>query len=118
MLDVLMLISCNLDLLSEYMANAGQANNSETLDQAISHITRKTRDLRRQLRQAVVDHVSDSFLETNVPLLLLIEAAKAGDEARLGECAERFEEHARKLVDVSAASSLAKLCSFVELRVL
>lgn len=41
---------------------------------------KKTRDLRKQLRKAVVDHVSDSFLETNVPLLILIEAAKAGNE--------------------------------------
>jgi len=41
---------------------------------------KRTRDLRKQLRKAVVDHVSDSFLETNVPLLILIEAAKAGNE--------------------------------------
>lgn len=44
---------------------------------------KKTRDLRKQLRKAVVDHVSDSFLETNVPLLILIEAAKAGNEGEV-----------------------------------
>jgi hypothetical protein len=41
---------------------------------------RKTRDLRQKLRKAVVDHVSDSFLETNVPLLVLIKKAQNGNE--------------------------------------
>jgi len=54
-----------------------------------------------QLRKAVVDHVSDSFLETNVPLLVLIEAAKAGDEKGVEEYAGVFADHANKLVEVS-----------------
>ena len=53
-----------------------------------------------QLRKAVVDHVSDTFLETNVPLLVLIEAAKAGDEKGVEEYAQVFSEHANKLVEV------------------
>ena len=65
----------------------------------------KTRNLRRQLRKAVVDHVSDSFLETNVPLLILIDAAKRGDEAKVEEYAQVFHEHANKLVEVSALTS-------------
>ncbi len=36
--------------------------------------------LRRQLRKAVVDHVSDSFLEPDTPLLMLISAAREGRE--------------------------------------
>lgn len=47
-----------------------------------------------------MDHVSDSFLETNVPLLVLIEAAKAGDEKGVEEYAQVFAEHANKLVEV------------------
>jgi catenin alpha len=35
---------------------------------------------RRQLRKAVVDHVSDSFLEPDTPLLMLISAAREGRE--------------------------------------
>jgi len=35
---------------------------------------------RRQLRKAVVDHVSDSFLEPETPLLMLITAAREGRE--------------------------------------
>ena len=52
----------------------------------------------------MVDHVSDSFLETNVPLLVLIEAAKAGDEKGVEEYAGVFADHANKLVEVSWAS--------------
>lgn len=53
---------------SEYMGNAGRKERSDALNSAIDKMTKKTRDLRRQLRKAVMDHVSDSFLETNVPL--------------------------------------------------
>uniref|UniRef100_A0A646QDC8 Catenin alpha n=1 Tax=Hemiscolopendra marginata TaxID=943146 RepID=A0A646QDC8_9MYRI len=89
------------DLLSEYMANVGKKEPTESLDKAIEHMCRKTRDLRRQLRKAVVDHVSDSFLETNVPLLVLIEAAKIGKEKEVEEYAQVFTEHANKLVEVA-----------------
>jgi catenin alpha len=42
-----------------------------------------------------------SFLETNVPLLVLIEAAKAGNEKEVEEYALVFTEHANKLVEVN-----------------
>ena len=48
-----------------------------------------------------MDHVSDSFLETNVPLLLLIEAARSGNAKEVEEYANVFREHANKLVEVS-----------------
>lgn len=48
-----------------------------------------------------MDHISDSFLETNVPLLVLIEAAKSGNEKEVKEYAQVFREHANKLVEVS-----------------
>ncbi|KAL8622357.1 Catenin alpha-2 [Nucella lapillus] len=89
------------DLLSEYEKNAGRREPSENLEKAIDNMNKKTRDLRRQLRKAVVDHVSDTFLETNVPLLVLIEAAKAGDERGVEEYAQVFTEHANKLVEVA-----------------
>ncbi|XP_050434702.1 catenin alpha isoform X2 [Adelges cooleyi] len=89
------------DLLSEYMSNMSVKETSEGLERAIDHMCRKTRDLRRQLRKAVVDHVSDSFLETSVPLLVLIEAAHSGDEKEVEECALVFTEHANKLVEVA-----------------
>ncbi|XP_064540668.1 catenin alpha isoform X2 [Drosophila montana] len=89
------------DLLSEYMSNMGQKDNSPALDRAIDQMCRKTRDLRRQLRKAVVDHVSDSFLETTTPLIDLIEAAKSGNEKKVREKAEIFTKHAEKLVEVA-----------------
>lgn len=41
-----------------------------------------------------------SFLETSVPLLVLIEAARAGNEKEVEEYALVFTEHANKLVEV------------------
>ncbi|KAG8439162.1 hypothetical protein GDO86_005397 [Hymenochirus boettgeri] len=89
------------DLLSEYMGNTGRKERSDALNSAIDRMTKKTRDLRRQLRKAVMDHVSDSFLETNVPLLVLIEAAKNGNEKEVKEYAQVFREHANKLIEVA-----------------
>ncbi|XP_045782998.1 catenin alpha [Maniola jurtina] len=89
------------DLLHEYMTNAGRSEQSEGLERALEQMCRKTRDLRRQLRKAVVDHVSDSFLETNVPLLVLLEAARSGNEKEVEEYAIVFTEHANKLVEVA-----------------
>lgn len=39
---------------------------TENLERAIDHMCRKTRDLRRQLRKAVVDHVSDRLVQTSL----------------------------------------------------
>lgn len=89
------------DLLTEYMSNMSQKDNSPGLSRAIDQMCRKTRDLRRQLRKAVVDHVSDSFLETSTPLLDLIEAAKMGNEKKVREKADIFTKHAEKLVEVA-----------------
>jgi catenin alpha len=49
----------------------------------------------------VVDHVSDSFLEADGPLHMLMAAAAAGKEQEVEECAEIFTEHAKKLVEVA-----------------
>ncbi|CRK88635.1 CLUMA_CG002365, isoform B [Clunio marinus] len=89
------------DLLSEYMSNMGTKDRGPELERAIGQMYRKTKDLRRQLRKAVVDHVSDSFLETNMPLLDLIEAARSGNEKKVHERAEIFTKHAEKLVEVA-----------------
>ncbi|NXH95699.1 CTNA2 protein, partial [Pachycephala philippinensis] len=64
-----------------------------------------------QLRKAVMDHISDSFLETNVPLLVLIEAAKSGNEKEVKEYAQVFREHANKLVEVSDLIDTARFPS-------
>lgn len=53
-----------------------------------------------QLRKAIIDHISDSFLDTTVPLLVLIEAAKNGREKEIKEYAAIFREHTSRLVEV------------------
>lgn len=93
------------ELLSEYINNAGVKERSNPLNNAIDNMCKKTRDLRRQLRKAIIDHVSDSFLDTTVPLLVLIEAAKNGKEREIKEYAAIFREHANKLVEVANLTS-------------
>ncbi|CAM5128807.1 unnamed protein product [Eretmochelys imbricata] len=89
------------DLLSEYMNNADKKERSNALNIAIDNMCKKTRNLRRQLRKAIIDHVSDSFLDTTVPLLVLIEAAKNGREKEIKEYAAIFQEHTSRLVEVA-----------------
>ena len=71
------------------------------MDATIETMCHKTRDLRRQLRKAMVDHVSDSFTEGSTPLTMLVEAAPNGDEKAVDESAGVFTEHAAKLVEVA-----------------
>ncbi|CAK8697210.1 unnamed protein product [Clavelina lepadiformis] len=89
------------DLLQEYINNAGRPDKSDELESAVDHMMQKTKDLRRQLCKAVIDHISDSFLDTNIPILVLIEAAQSGDEKQVKEYAQVFREHANKLVEVA-----------------
>ena len=51
-----------------------------------------------------------SFLETSVPLLVLIEAAKAGNEKEVEEYAQVFLEHANKLVEVNIYKEIKPKC--------
>ncbi|KAM9011706.1 catenin alpha-3 isoform 2-T2 [Ara ararauna] len=96
------------DLLSEYINNTDKKERSNALNVAIDSMCKKTRDLRRQLRKAIIDHISDSFLDTTVPLLVLIEAAKNGKEKEIKEYAAIFREHTSRLVEViNAALALA-----------
>lgn len=79
----------------------GQKEHTPALNRAIDQMCRKTRDLRRHLRKAAVDHVSDLFLETSTPLMDLIEAAKSGNEKKVEERANIFLKHQEKLVEVA-----------------
>lgn len=49
----------------------------------------------------MVDHVSDSFLEPDTPLLMLIAAAREGHEKEVEEFGDIFSDHASKLVEVA-----------------
>lgn len=82
------------------MLQAGRREASEDLDRALVTLGHETKDLRRHLRRAIVDHVSDTFLDTQMPLLMLIEAAKRGDINDVEECGRNFTQHADKLAEV------------------
>ncbi|XP_064468518.1 uncharacterized protein LOC135379204 [Ornithodoros turicata] len=80
------------DLGDEYMASGGRKD--ENLGKAVDDIERKTRDLRRQLRKGAAEYVSDCFQETaQVPFLLLLEAAYAGNEHQVEGYATVFADH-------------------------
>ncbi|XP_036241317.1 LOW QUALITY PROTEIN: catenin alpha-3 [Molothrus ater] len=89
------------ELLDEYLRSTDKTERSNALNVAIDSMCKKTRDLRRQLRKAIIDHISDSFLDTTVPLLVLIEAAKNGREKEIKEYAAIFREHTSRLVEVA-----------------
>lgn len=101
---------CNLlrqglqDLLNTYAAFVARQCGQDQIEMATSDMIKLTKTLRKQLRKAVIDHVSDSFIETNLPLESLIESAKCsgGDEKQLNECAQIFVDHAEKLLEVSS----------------
>lgn len=90
------------DLLSEYMANTGKREPTDSLQKAVGHMEKKTKDLRRQLRKAVIDHVSDNYFDTKAPILILFEAAKNGDLQYIEqEGSQMFADHANTLVEVA-----------------
>ncbi|KAI3422107.1 hypothetical protein GPALN_012640 [Globodera pallida] len=89
------------DLLTEYEKNVGRIEPSEDLDLSKVYLAHKVRDLRRHLRRAVVDHVSDVFLDTKTPLLYLEEAASKGDFNGAQNAAVVFQEHAGNMVEIA-----------------
>ncbi|CAF1434241.1 unnamed protein product [Adineta ricciae] len=89
------------DLLDEYIQFSRKKSSEDNVNAKVQAMQIKTRDLRKQLRKAVVDHVSDTFVATNVPLHALIDAARRGNPQMLEEAAQIFMEHANKLIEVA-----------------
>ncbi len=89
------------DLLGEYITNAGRRDTSASLDAAVERMGVKTQRLRRQLRKAVADHVSDLFLEPDAALTLMMAAALDGDVDRVEEAAASFVELSGRIVEVA-----------------
>jgi len=103
----LFVVECNTvrqalqDLLSEYMANAGSSEPSDGLNRALEHMYKKTRDLRRHLRQAAVDHVSYKFVADQTSIAALVTAARSGDEISVEEYAQALRDNSKMLADVA-----------------
>ncbi|ETE66422.1 hypothetical protein L345_07798, partial [Ophiophagus hannah] len=93
---------------------ADKKERGNALNTAIDNMCKKTRDLRRQLRKAIIDHISDSFMDTTVPLLVLTEAAKRDGDihntavANLA-CSVSTNEEGINIVQ-TAANHLETLC--------
>jgi hypothetical protein len=94
------------DLLNAYINSGNRKTNivnaHDQITIATNEMTKMTKNLRRQLRKAVIDHISDSFLETNIPLISMIEVCKDGDEKQLVDCVQIFMDQAEKLIEVSS----------------
>lgn len=89
------------DLLNAY-ANNKTNGSTDQIEMATNDMTKLTRNLRRLLRKAVIDHISDSFIEVNLPLDSLIDIAKRGDDKQLEDYCQIFLDHAEKLLEVSS----------------
>uniref|UniRef100_A0A914ZAF2 Uncharacterized protein n=1 Tax=Panagrolaimus superbus TaxID=310955 RepID=A0A914ZAF2_9BILA len=85
-------------LLNEYEQNVRLSEPSDDLGYCIENVVLKTRDLRRHLRRAIADLVSDAFLDTKTPIRMLIEAASTGNEDITIQQAHFFKEHADRMV--------------------
>ncbi|KAI6186254.1 Protein humpback-1 [Aphelenchoides besseyi] len=89
------------DLLAEYEANKGKVEPSEALDMATINFAHKFKDLRRHLRRAIVDQISDAFCTVDPPLKTLVRCAKQGNRQQTEEAAKIFQEYADNLCRVA-----------------
>uniref|UniRef100_A0A0N5AZ37 Catenin alpha n=1 Tax=Syphacia muris TaxID=451379 RepID=A0A0N5AZ37_9BILA len=89
------------DLLSEYERNCGRIEPTEDLYLAVSHLGHKAKDLRRHLRRAIIDHISDAFIDTSTPLMILIESAKQRNQQATTANGQMFLDHSEKLVQAA-----------------
>ena len=62
-----------------------------------------------QLRKAMIEHVSDTFVDPCVPLTRLVVAAKQGKRPSVETCSEQFLIHGEKLVQVSSTAHIEVL---------
>ncbi|KAK0409589.1 hypothetical protein QR680_004641 [Steinernema hermaphroditum] len=83
------------DLLTEYESGG---RNEEELDLQEVLVNREIKDLRRHLRRAVVDAVSDAFLDSRTPLQVMIRAAKNGDFDGFDDARDFFSDHAQRML--------------------
>eukprot|EP00731_Ephydatia_muelleri_P020418 Em0013g145a len=58
-------------------------------------------ELKKELRRAMIERVSDAFLDTRSPIQRLVAVAEAADEGALNVQIAEFSKHARELEEVS-----------------
>ncbi|CEF65209.1 Catenin alpha-2 [Strongyloides ratti] len=93
------------ELIGEYINCGSKSESTVDLDLAMVYLGRKIRDLRRHLRRAAVDYASDVLLDTQSPLIRLVEAAASGNRNDTVKEAKNFKEYINEVIKVS------ELCS-------
>ncbi|CAD5232346.1 unnamed protein product [Bursaphelenchus xylophilus] len=88
------------DLLTEY-EKYRQGDSTEDLDMASVHLDHNLKDLRRHLRRAIVDQVSDTFSTLDTPLQFLIDSALNGRREETIDNAEIFKVHSENMATVA-----------------
>lgn len=88
------------NLLAELGRSAGRPDRTQALNEAVRYLLNDSDLLRHELRQAVVDHVSDNYLGVEGPLEMILNAAREGKEAQVEALAILFHEHVGKLTEV------------------
>ncbi|KAE9549058.1 hypothetical protein FO519_007729 [Halicephalobus sp. NKZ332] len=89
------------ELLKQYELNMGKTEADDDLEFSVDNAMHKIKDLRRHLRRAIADHVSDAFLDTRTPLAMMIAAARKGNIDETQETSEIFMQHAERMIDVA-----------------
>ncbi|XP_011409567.2 PREDICTED: catenin alpha-2-like [Amphimedon queenslandica] len=73
----------------------------QRLKQSITVVEEETATLRAELRRAMIDHVSDTFVDPLAPLVRLVDDASKGDTVAVEESSAQFVAHADKLAHVT-----------------
>lgn len=93
------------ELIGEYVNCRSKSESTVELDLAMVYLGKKIRDLRRHLRRAAVDYASDVLLDTQSPLIRLIEAASSGNRNDTVKEGKNFKDFVQEVIKVS------ELCS-------
>lgn len=88
------------DLLHEYEAHLKEKP-ADDIFAATVHLDNQLKDLRRHLRRAIVDQVSDTFCMLDTPLNQLVESALQGDRQLTQEYAGIFKAFADDIFNVA-----------------
>ena len=68
------------ELLSEYEENAGNPEKTREIQLKMNQLAATDEKLGGHLRKAVMDSVSDNFIKTDIPLMVMMEAAISGKQ--------------------------------------
>uniref|UniRef100_A0A7E4ZTX2 Vinculin n=1 Tax=Panagrellus redivivus TaxID=6233 RepID=A0A7E4ZTX2_PANRE len=89
------------ELLTQFELNCKKKEPDDAFGHSTDNAAKKVRDLRRHLRRAIADLVSDAFMDTRTPLITLIKAASDGNVSETQYAGDAFQNHADSMVLVA-----------------